>query len=203
MMFIPDMEAGTEEDWNYQMVMTRENGYWNYCNLSGTDQQVPEGLTAYAVSSVENGSAVLTDIGEVIPAGMPVIVKGEPNTEYALPGANASARNRAAYSGTNLLVANEELRYLPATENGKINYFFDGSQFVKATGGETIHTKQAYLNADVDAATLELVIGSSTAIQSVATISQRAEQVYDLQGRVVTHPTRGIYVQGGRKFVMR
>ena len=205
MMFVPDMESGTEEDWNYQMVMTRENGYWSYCNLSGTDQQVPEGLTAYAVSSMENGAAVLTDIGEVIPAGMPVIVKGEPNTEYALPSANASARRRAAYSGENLLVGNEELRYLPATENGKTNYFFDGSQFVKATGGETIHTKQAYLSADVDAVTLELVIGSSTAITNVnANVNLNLNaNCYDLQGRVVSHPTRGIYVQNGRKFVMK
>ena len=206
MMFIPDMEAGTEEDWNYQMVMTRENGYWSYCNLSGTDQQVAEGLTAYAVSSVENGKAVLTDIGEVIPAGMAVIVKGEPNTEYALPSASAAARHRAAYTGDNLLVANEELRYLPATEDGKTNYYFDGEQFVKATGGETIHTKQAYLSTDVEAESLELTMGSATGVFEMEKWrnggnEKLSNDVYDLQGRRVTQPTRGLYIMNGKKYI--
>ena len=218
MMFVPDMEAGTEEDWNYQMVLTRENGWWSYCNLSGSDQQVPEGLTAYAVSSMEAGNAVLTDIGEVIPAGMAVIVKGEPNTEYALPVATAAARNRAAYAGANLLVMNEELRYLPATEDGKTNYYFDGLQFQKATGGETIHTKQAYLSVASDAETLGLKVGEPTGIGRIENgefslrecgVARRMEnsasaQIYDLQGRKVgSRLTPGLYIVNGRKFMVR
>ena len=212
MMFIPDMETGTEEDWNYQMVMTHETGTWSYCNLSGSDQQVPEGLTAYAVSSVENGSAVLTDIGSIIPSEMAVIVKGEPNTEYKLPNVSTSARQRAAYSGDNWLVKNEELRYLPATEDGKVNYYFDGTSFQKSTGGETIHTKQAYLSTPVDAETLTLTIAEPTAITEVVNgkmalatpHSQREnDKWYDLQGREVKHFSTGLYIRNGRKIVYK
>ncbi len=142
-MFIPDMEAGTEEDWNYQMLKTRENGWWTYTNMSGNNQSVPEGLTAYAVKEISDaGKAVLAEYGSVIANGAAVLVKGEANTEYALP----STTEEATYNGTNLLVANTTLRYLPATENDNTNYYFDGEKFVKATGGETIHEKQAYLN---------------------------------------------------------
>lgn len=202
MMFVPDMEAGTEEDWNFQMVTTRENGYWSYCNLSGSDQQVPEGLKAYTVTSISaDGKAVLSDIGDVIPVEMPVIVKGEPNTEYALPVASAAARSRAVDATTNLLVMNNVLRYLPETENGKTNYYFDGSQFVKATGGETIHEKQAYLNIENTSETLGLTIGSTTAIQDLRTESTDTGYWYTLDGRRLSgKPTaKGIYINHGKK----
>ena len=202
MMFVPDMEAGTEEDWNFQMVQTRAGGYWTYSNLSGSDQLVPEGLTAYAVSAVSNGQATLTDIGSVIPAGMPVVVKGEPNTEYALPVATVSARNHADYLGTNLLVMNNVLRYLPETEDGKTNYYFDGTQFVKATGGETIHEKQAYLSVESTAETVRLTTGVTTAIQTVP--QEMADgQWYNMAGQRVTSPVRGLYIRHGRKYIVK
>jgi hypothetical protein len=200
MMFVPDMEAGTEEDWNFQMVLTRSEGWWTYSNLSGNNQQVAEGLKAYAVSSISSdGKAVLCDVGEVIADGMAVVVKGEPNTEYAL----ASTTSAATYTGTNLLVKNDELRYLPATEENKTNYYFDGTQFVKATGGETIHEKQAYLRVASEAETVELTIETPSAISQIEYGTLDADNYYDLQGRKVANPTRGIYIQNGRKYVVR
>lgn len=221
MMFIPDMEAGTEEDWNYQMVLTRENGYWSYCNLSGFDQSVPEGLKAYVVSELSaEGKAVLTDIGDVIPDGMGVIVKGEPNTEYALPTASASRSSlnpqpstlnlqpslAPSLSTTNLLVANNVLRYLPETENGKTNYYFDGTKFVKATGGETIHEKQAYLNVESTAETLDIIEQKATNIDSFDnfTISPFDNApTYNLSGQRVGSGYKGIYIRNGKKFIQR
>ena len=156
-MFVPDMEAGTEEDWNYQMVLTREDGYWTYCNRMPENQKVPEGLTAYAVSAIDaDGKAVLTDIGNVITPGMGVIVKGEPNTEYPM----ASTEDAATYTGENLLVGNATLQYLPATSGDKTNFYFENATtgFVKATGGETIHEKQAYLSVASTATNIALSI---------------------------------------------
>ena len=145
-MFVPDMEKGTEEDWNYQMVLTRANGWWTYTNLSGSNQSVPEGLTVYAVSAIDSeGNATLADIGHVIPQHQGFLVKGKANTEYALP----ATTEEETYKGSNLLVGNATLRFLPATEDGNTNYWFDGTKFVKATGNETIHEKQAYLSAGV------------------------------------------------------
>jgi hypothetical protein len=34
-------------------------------------------------------------------------------------------------------------------------------------------------------------------------IIQNSELIYDLQGRRVTHPTKGIYILGGRKVVIK
>lgn len=154
-MFVPDMEAGTEEDWNYQMVLTRSDGWWTYTNRTESNQKVADGLTAYAVTAIDGeGKAVLQDIGSVIKPGMGVLVKGDANTEYPM----ASTTDDYTYAGENLLVGNSELRFLPATENGNTNYVFeDGTTgFVKATGSETIHEKQAYLSVSADAASIPL-----------------------------------------------
>jgi len=138
-----------------QMVKTRENGYWTYTNISGNNQSVPEGLEVYAVSEISSdGKAILSDYGRVIPNGAAVLVKGEANTEYALP----STTDAATYTGENLLVPNTTLRYLPTTESSKTNYYFDGIKFVKATGGETIHEKQAYLSVASESETMPLAI---------------------------------------------
>jgi len=137
------------------MVKTRENGYWTYTNISGNNQSVPEGLEVYAVSEISSdGKAILSDYGRVIPNGAAVLVKGEANTEYALP----STTDAATYTGENLLVPNTTLRYLPTTESSKTNYYFDGIKFVKATGGETIHEKQAYLSVASESETMPLAI---------------------------------------------
>lgn len=211
MMFVPDMEAGTEEDWNYQMVQTRENGWWTYSNLSGNDQQVPEGLTAYTVVDATDGNVILNDIGGIIPAGTAVMVKGEPNTEYALPTATAQQSMPHAplktSSGESLLVVNEELRYLPATENGRTNYYFDGTRFQKATGGETIHTKQAYLSVAVDVEEFDLKV-EEVVVDAVNSVSlpKHDGSVYDMVGRRTTSDlklSQGVYICNGRKFIVR
>lgn len=187
MMFVPDMEAGTEEDWNYQMLKTRSEGWWTYTNMSGTDQAVPQGLTAYAVTAVKGGKAVLTDIGGVIPAGMGVMVKGEANTEYAMPTATTAAE----YAGNNLLTANTSLRYLPATDGGNTNYYFDGQHFVKATGGETIHEKQAYLSVASSAQTLELTTESSASDPAGYYVSTTGSDANDGRSRQTALATLG------------
>ena len=40
-----------------------------------------------------------------------------------------------------------------------------------------------------------------TGIQSVKTPQPQTDVIYDLQGRRVTHPTRGIYIMNGKKMV--
>ena len=142
------------------------------------------------------------NIGNVIADGMPVIVKGEPDTEYALP----STTEECTYDGANLLVANGAgmLRYLPETENDKTNYYFDGTQFVKSTGGETIHEKQAYLNVASNVETIILSEEVTPTGVSAIQISEFKIQncYYDLQGRVVKNPRKGIYIYDGKKIVI-
>jgi hypothetical protein len=46
-------------------------------------------------------------------------------------------------------------------------------------------------------------IGGATAIQHVSLPTQQDNRVYDLQGRYVANPTHGIFIQNGKKIVVR
>ena len=177
-MFVPDPETGQPEDWNYQSVTTRSSGLWTYSNLSGENQSVPEGLTVYAVTGINaDGKATLADIGSVIPAGGGFLVMGAANTDYALP----STTDEATYEGANLMVANSELRVLPVNEGSKTNYIFDGTKFVRASGSETIHEKQAYLSMETVVDELLPVIPEPECVNATVTLfddSRKDRKVY-------------------------
>ena len=99
---------------------------------------------------------------------------------------------------------NEKLRYLPATENGKTNYYFDDLSFQKATGGETIHTKQAYLSVESAAETFYLSEDSSTAICEIipaAAVSNTA--CYSLTGQLLQSPVRSLCIMNGKKYIIK
>ena len=55
-----------------------------------------------------------------------------------------------------------------------------------------------------DAEFVFTVSGSDTAIDEVsAPAPAHGSKTYDLQGRVVTAPRKGVYIRGGRKIVVR
>ena len=76
----------------------------------------------------------------------------------------------------------------------------------KQTGAETDLTAAAY-TFQADAGTLNsrfvIRLGDATGIQSVATESQQTEQFFDLQGRRINQPQKGIYVKNGQKVVIK
>ena len=47
-----------------------------------------------------------------------------------------------------------------------------------------------------------IVEQSESGVENIVT-TQPSEIIYDLQGRRVSNPTKGIYIQGGKKFVLR
>jgi len=46
-----------------------------------------------------------------------------------------------------------------------------------------------------------MAFGQAERSQSVKTPQTQTDVIYDLQGRRVTHPTRGIYIMNGKKMV--
>ena len=133
----------SEEDWNFYMVKTSASGYATFSNLAEENLKVPEGLTVYAVTGInDGGEVVLAEMGDVIPDGVGVLVKGTANMEYNL----TATTDVSAYNGENLLVKNASQQLLPATDGDKTNYLFSATKFVKSTGSQTIRTKQAYLS---------------------------------------------------------
>ena len=152
-------------------------------------------LEAYVVPSVTASSVALSAVSHA-PAETGVILKGTPGTTYTIPIYPASA------VGTNLLKA--ALTDTPVEANEV--YILKSGLFHKVIGASTVPAGKAYLLAsDVSASELTLDFeGGATGIDEVrGQMEEVRGDFYDLQGRKVVKPTKGLYIVNGRKVIIK
>ncbi len=161
---------------------------------------VPADVTAYTVK-VEGEVAKLTELSGVIPAGVPAVIKGTKGTTYKFTFApDASTENNTDLRGVyvSTTIPDETVAYVLADGTQGVGFYL-----LDATD-RTLAANKAYLVLPADAANVKAFIlntGDLTGIESVATGAE-AEEYYDLQGRRVMKPTKGIYVtKSGKKVI--
>ena len=164
------------------------------------------GATAYYVT-VEGGVAKLTEIKDVIPAETGVLLEGEGTatfTEAVLDEDNIE-ESWADNQLTGTLTATTY-----TAVKGSHNYVYVLGQkdgvvgFYKLSGTGTIKANSAYLALDEDPASGSIIIrkGDATAISLVQENGGEAV-IYDLLGRRVSEPMRGIYIVNGKKMFIK
>ena len=175
---------------------------------------LPEGLTAYTVTVNNDGWATLNEIeSDVIPANTGVVLEGTAKT-YNLTVAEPAE----AISGNDLL-GTVAASYVTADAYvlGYINVAEEGQPENKQVGFYTATKNQqegaswlnngfkAYLPKTVQATTLRFNFGGTTAIESVLNNGVDANApIYDLSGRRVMNAVKGgIYIQNGKKFIVK
>ena len=84
-------------------------------------------------------------------------------------------------------------------------YTLNADKFVKATASSvSLTANSAYLTAESTAASLPLVVDTTTGIEGVTATDNATDALYDLNGRRVKHPASGIYVTGkGQKVFIK
>ena len=187
---------------------SEKNSWVTYCATE--DLTVPEGLSAYVVTSINGSTVQVEEIG-FIPEGQGVLLNCE-EPAYASDGFIA-----AAYNGAHSELPNNYLEGITtatsvkalATE-GKSIYVLYNDEFVKTISG-TIPANRSYLPVGMDVnANARLSISFAdddeiTAIERIANSQQLKAngQYYDLQGRKVAQPAKGLYIVNGRKVVVK
>lgn len=170
-----------------------------FCSASALDFS-KSGLKVYT-AKVSDGVVVLTEVenGQV-PGNRGVILMGEPGNYEAMPIESAAE------------LENNEL-YGRATEGkvsyeykDKYSYILQGGVFKKATG-DKIKGGKAYLYTEYDvtaagAREMKIVFaGEVTAIKAIEMAND--QNVYDLQGRKVAAPQKGLYIINGKKMIVK
>lgn len=177
-----------------EYVKTNAYGYATFYNET-YPITVPTGI-AFVAEDLNNGSAKAYNITDV-PLHTPMLIKATAaNTYYhfAKPASDPAALTitNAFKAGTGTTVA--------STENDKYNYILNGDSFYKAAG-KTVGTKKAYLQLS-QAATARLLLfddeEETTGITSIK--SENSDIYFDLQGRRVAQPTKGLYIVNGKKY---
>lgn len=165
-----------------------------------------EGLKAYKGTTDEENYLSLTEITGIIPANEPVILTGEAAT-YTLTISSstdaASTDNVLSGTLTPATLTSDNTAYI--LKNGTSGV---GLYKVTSTSDLTIPANKAYLletsGSSQSMKGFRFDDGTTTGIHSAATTNTAADEFYDLNGRRVLFPVKGVYVKGnGQKVYIK
>ena len=162
--------------------------YVTACNM-----EFAEG-DAFVVSTANATTATLTGVTK-IRANQPVILKGEgAKTAKVLDEAPAAVSNELAIS-----IGGEIDGFVLAKPAGK------SAGFYKWNGG-SLTSGKVYLPAPAGARDyLEFTFDGETTALTLVNSEKRTvnSDIYDLQGRKVANPTKGLYIVNGKKVIIK
>ena len=172
--------------------------FWATFYSNGMNYQAPLGTQVFKVALA--GSAItMTEITDrIVKSGQGVVLKK--TTSGSITMTPTSSNSSDDYSGNSLVgtttnITNPGNAYVLSKKNGVVGFY-------KLSGSGTIGANKAYLTYSGGAGAREFfsIEGNVTGIEmpKAATTNSDAE-VYDLQGRQVANPTKGLYIVNGKK----
>ena len=183
------------EDYSYVPVtFPAGKTYVSFASDNALDFSEVDGLEAYIVSSLTSTEATMKKVNEA-PAQTGLILKGTAGTVYQVPIVPS-----AASVGTNKLWAT----IAETSISTKPVYVLSDGQF-KLFTGSVIPAWKAYLLAEdipTEAHELSLNFGDATGIKNIK-VGTEDNVYYDLQGRRVLYPTKGLYIVNGKKVIVK
>ena len=176
-------------------------GWATFCSTSALDFTGISDVKAYIVTGHSGNTVTTTQMTGTVPANTPLLIEG---VTTAIPVAASSSTDVSA----NLLKAGTGAAV--STESGKTKYALSAeggvATFKKIVEDTTIPTGKAYLefNEVISAPELNFNFGNPTGIQSITSAVNKGEGiVFDLQGRKVAQPAKGLYIVNGKKVVIK
>ena len=139
----------------------------------------------------------LTEVDNV-PAATGVVLKGDAKT-YTIPAIESSTTDKGSLEASATDITDiTAYNYYVLAINGE-----DKAQFSLVTSG-TIAAGKCYLKIAAGARSLDVVFADeTTGIQSVQGSGLTVNGYYDLQGRRVAQPQKGLYIVNGKKVVLK
>ena len=169
---------------------------------------VPEGVTAYYVSTADNAKATMKAIeaGKAIPAKAGVILTSTTGDKATM--IPATTETAAELTGNKLGNSAGAAKTIADGDNAYILAKGDnGTAFYKGKVGTTLGMNKAYLTLNVAGAEQAISMnfgGNVTGINQIVNAEQNNAPVYDLTGRRVVRTVKGgLYIKGGNKFIAR
>ena len=173
-------------------------GFATFVSDFDLDYSSVPGLKAY--KATVSGVTISFDKVTTVPAGEGVLLQGDEGT-YDVPLTSGvtpwAADDNAFVRGTGAAVA---------TGDGPYNYILNKVNgvvgFYKANG-QTVAKNRAYLQSTTAAARISLNFDEETTGISEVAKSDVNNKVFDLQGRHIAQPTKGLYIMNGRKVLVK
>ena len=171
-----------------------------YVTTAALDFTAVDGLDAYVATSANASSVTMTKVEAAVPAGTPLMLMGTAGTEYSVP----VAATAEAVVG-NLLVAGDGSTTIGGTSRYDYILYSDGLFYRANEGVLAVGKDYLHLDAEPSANALNIIFddGDVTGINLTPALSQSKGVYFDLMGRKVAQPTKGLYIVNGRKVVIK
>jgi hypothetical protein len=155
------------------------------------------GIKAYVATAASATAVTLAEV-TTVPAGTPLVLEGTAGDVYNVP-VIASATAPAS----NLLLAGDGVKEIGGDSN--FDYILKDGKFYRAQAG-TLAVGKAYLHLSAAPSSREFLEidfnGDVTAIKNIK-VGTEDNVYYDLQGRRVLYPTKGLYIVNGKKVIIK
>ncbi len=184
-------------------------GMGTFCSTHPLDFSGTDDIKAYIVSAFKpsTGEVTLTRITDV-PANTGIVVKGDANT-YTIPyGAGETFVANMLVGVTEDTPLNKVdgnyTNYILAKKNDVLGFYAvkDGSTL--SAGKAYLPLPTAYLPSNAGARQITMIFDDeTTGVQQTMSSTESTPEYYDLQGRRVSTPTRGLYIINGKKVIIK
>lgn len=173
---------------------------------------VPSGSKAY-YCTIEDNYAKLHSIETIIPDSVGVILESSPNTtctlSYSATGGSKIEEEENIRS-TNLLIGYTKDHVIPNSEyayyalnvkDNNLGFYIPQSM----TDSEfTAKANKAYLQVPIENKAAMFILRREVDESEIVHINSITDEtIYDLWGRIISTPTPGVYIKGGKKIVIR
>ena len=171
--------------------------------ILGYNTMIPEDVDCYVVSEVTETSAKLEQVTDVLPANVAVVVNATPgNYEFAYTTNEATLESKleGTLFTTNVTPEAGITCYVLSNPAEGLGFY----QAALTDGHFQNNANKVYLPvANTTSQVLKFNFGT-TGIEGVESNPNTAKSViYDLSGRRVNTTSKGIYIQNGKKFIVK
>lgn len=162
---------------------------------------IPAGVKAYYVSA-KGAEATMTAIdAQAIPANQGVILTSESGEAATMvPAAGETA---AAITGNQLGHSAGAAKSLTAGDGYILGNGSEGTAFYPCKAG-SLPINKAYLLGNGESSAIVMNFGNAvTGINTIAAPASAKAPIFDLSGRRVVKATKGLYIQNGKKVIVK
>ena len=192
--------------------ITLENDMQTYCPLDDVDFSNVEGLKAFTATGYDHGTLTVSRVLNA-PAGTGLLLQGTAGVTYQVPYATQTGYYINLLHGLTQdtqvsPTAGDQTNFLLGKKNG-VTTFYRVAQTGTVSAGKAYLQLPTSVVGDLSGSRVMRIVADdeTTGISEALPLNDNGEMkndnVYDLQGRRVTKPTRGLYIVNGKKVVIK
>ena len=174
--------------------------FWATFYSDASNYEASEGTKVFAVN-LTGTEITMTEISDaIVKSGQGVVLKSNSASITMTPTTSAGSGDWTdnSLTGTMTSITNPGNAYVLNKKDGT------GVGFYRLSSGGTIGANKAYLTYSGTLAREFFLFDEATGISATLMNNEEVNgEVYDLQGRRVSQPTKGLYIVNGKKYIKK